>query len=96
MSRIFLAFSCFFRVLFTGKLPVKAMALLPESNEAVSTPKSSPPIKVEKIDVEKPQSPKKPAPTATKSPSKNVATHHKDGAMALLALFQREGRLVAF
>ena len=38
----------------------------------------------------------KPAPKAEDRPRVATAQHHKDGALALLALLQREGRLVDF
>lgn len=77
--RLVLAFSCFFRLLFGGKLPAAAAAYLP-------------------ADAIKPQLPEPVVEKATvqDKPKANVATHHRDGALALLALFQREGRLVDF
>jgi hypothetical protein len=92
MSRFTLAFRCFFKLLFAGRLPAAAAAYLPEKKEeakALPEPKKEP-------EPEK----KKPAaievkPAAVK-PSPDLAAQHRDGALALLALLQREGRLVDF
>lgn len=75
-----LAFVYFFRMLFGGKLPADAVNFLPEE----AKPKQLPPV--EKI-VEK---------VIEKKTEDKRALHHKDGALALLALLQREGRLVDF
>lgn len=88
MSRIGLAFSSFFRLLFGKKLAPEAVAYLPE--EAIKAllpePKPEPTAKVvEKVPEKKPEPPKKPDGTA-----------QRDGALALLSLLQREGRLVDF
>src|SRR5262245_23773138 len=95
MSRFTLAFRCFFKLLFTGKLPAAAAARLPEAKKAeakaLPEPKKEPePEKVEK---------KKPVAAEVKpivKPSADLAANHRDGALALLALLQREGRLVDF
>ncbi len=76
--RFVLAFSCFFRLLFGGKLPAAAAAYLPVE----AKPQLPEPVVVPEKVIEKPKT--------------NVATYHRDGALALLALFQREGRLVDF
>lgn len=78
-----LAFRCFFRVLFGKRLPPEAAALLPEPPPRLPEPKE----------------PKDPKPEIKDAPPKlSVAAsqHHRDGALALLALLQREGRLVDF
>lgn len=82
MSRFVLAWICFFRILFGKRLPTDAVKFLPESTEP---PKQLPPTEkpIEKP-AEKPQS------------KVSVAQHHKEGALALLALLQREGRFVDF
>ncbi|NVB77264.1 MAG: DUF2760 domain-containing protein [Kofleriaceae bacterium] len=74
-------------MLFGRKLPADAVQFLPEG----AVPKALPPGEKEKVVervvervVEKP---------AAKAP---LAQHHKDGALALLALLQREGRFVDF
>lgn len=88
MNRFVLAFSCFFRLLFGRKLRAEAAAWLPPSDDA--TPKElAPPVVREKI-VEKIV--EKPAP----SPKKSDAMAQREGALALLGLLQREGRLVDF
>lgn len=91
MSRFTLAFRCFFKLLFAGRLPAAAAPYLPEPKEEVKAlpePKKEPaPEKAEKKVGEI-----KPA----IRPSADLAAHHRDGALALLALLQREGRLVDF
>ena len=83
MSRFVLAFACFFKVLFSGKLPDRAVKLLPPPPEPVQAkePKVVEKI-VEKIVVEKPKV--------------SASQQHRDGALAMLGLLQREGRLVDF
>ncbi len=81
VSRFVLAWVCFFRILFGKQLPADAQRFLPEGNKP---PKQLPPPE-EKKPVEKPQQPKI-----------SVAQHQKEGALALLALLQREGRFVDF
>jgi len=90
MSRFILAFACFFKLLFTGKLPAAAAARLPEAKKpeakALPEPKKEP-------------EPEKKKPVEVKpivKPSGDLAANHRDGALALLALLQREGRLVDF
>lgn len=83
MSRFVLAWICFFRILFGKQLPADAAKFLPEGER----PKQLPPPEKEKP-VEKPV--EKPQPKVA------VAQHHKEGALALLALLQREGRFVDF
>jgi hypothetical protein len=86
--RFVLAFSCFFRMLFLGKLPAEAAGYLPQALPAPApepkvAAKAEPQV-VEKV-VEKIVEKKVPSTQA-----------HRDGALALLALLQREGRLVDF
>ncbi len=77
-----LAFLSFWKLLFGGTLPADAAKFLPDAPEA---PKALPEkVIVEKV-VEK---------IVEKKP--NVAVHQREGALALLALLQREGRLVDF
>jgi len=83
-----LAFLCFFRLLFGRKLPAEAAKYLPEDVQ----PKQLPERATEKLvetGAEKP---------AEKPAEKRVAIaqHHREGALALLALLQREGRFVDF
>ena len=79
MSRIALAFACFFRVLFGKQLPPAAAKLLPEPERPVEKPR-----------------PERPVDKPVDKPKPSAAQHHKDGALAFLALLQREGRLVDF
>ena len=83
MSRFFLAWICFFRILLGKKLPTDAVRFLPEGAEPpklLPDKVPDPPVVV----VEKP------------APKLSTTQHHRDGALALLALLQREGRLVDF
>jgi hypothetical protein len=89
MSRLSLAFACFFRVLFGKKLPPGAVALLPEPTPPVSQPPPAAPSRPAVPDAATPAP--RPEP-----PRVSTAQHHRDGALALLALLQREGRLVDF
>src|SRR5690606_5223653 len=78
-----LAFLCFFRLLFGRKLPAEAAEFLPEEVK----PKLLPEKVVEKeIIVEK----------VVEKPKVAVAQHQRDGALSLLALLQREGRFLDF
>lgn len=77
-----IAFLCFFRVLFGKPLPQEAVQFLPEgAPEPRQLPEPAKPVEVKK----EPEKPKL-----------NIAQHHRDGALALLALLQREGRFVDF
>lgn len=110
MSRLVLAFSCFFRVLFGKKLPADAIKLLPEATTASPPPALVTPARPEVATPAKPVDAKpaklvdaRPAapvvvakPAEPERPRVSTAQHHRDGAMALLALLQREGRLVDF
>jgi len=79
-----LAFSCFFRLLVGKKLPKEAAAYLPDEVKVKGLPEK---VVVEKI-IEKDKK--------VEQPRQNTAALHKDGALAFLALLQREGRLVDF
>jgi hypothetical protein len=101
MSRLSLAFVCFFRILFGKKLPPGAVALLPETTTPVSQTvvpaRKEAPMEVPKETLKE----AKPAPKVEPRPEPerprvSTAQHHRDGALALLALLQREGRLVDF
>jgi hypothetical protein len=78
MSRIALAFSCFFSVLFRGRLPGAAALYLPPELA--------------------PTSPPQPAalPAAPAPPPPSAGDERVEGALQLLGLLQREGRLVDF
>lgn len=108
MSRLFLAFVCFLRVLFGKKLPPEAMAYLPESATPslpapVPKPADKPAARAEAVAKEavaKEAAAKEAAAREAKvegeKPRASAAQNHRDGALALLALLQREGRLVDF
>ena len=98
--RFLLAFSCFFRLLFGMKLRPEAAAYLPEGAEpkALPPPAEKPATKPAEKPATKPadKPAEKPADKPADKPRVSAAQHHKDGALALLALLQREGRLVDF
>lgn len=87
MSRFGLAWSCFFRLLAGKQLHPDAAKYLPEDAlpKQLTTGKEPEP--------EPKPEPKKPA---DDRPKIAVSQHQRDGALALLALLQREGRLVDF
>lgn len=84
-----LAFLCFFRLLFGRRLPAEAAQFLPEDvqpkqlPQTTATPVADKPV--EKV-----------ADKVADKPKVAIATHHREGALALLALLQREGRFVDF
>lgn len=106
MSRLSLAFSSFFRLLFGRSLPPEAALHLPPEARPKELTAPSP----TKGDAKAPKEPAKEAKEAKGEPAKppaeperraderklGTAAHHRDGALALLALLQREGRLVDF
>jgi Domain of unknown function (DUF2760) len=75
-----LAFVSFWKLLFGGTLPAAAAKFLPATK-----PQLPPPPAVE------PPKPKEP-----EKPKISAAQHQRDGALALLALLQREAQLVDF
>ena len=83
-----LAFVYFFRMFFGRKLPADAVNYLPEE----AKPKAALPPPSEEKPKEKPVEKARPE----EKPRVPLAQHHRDGALALLALMQREGRLVDF
>jgi hypothetical protein len=100
--RFLLAFACFFRLLFTGKLPARAVAYLPPEakaelaappDEAAAEPVGARtmPLDIDQLVDVKPARPEPPAVKKT-----DLAANHREGALALLGLLQREGRLVDF
>lgn len=104
MSRITLAFSCFFRLLFGAKLPERAAEYLPESARP-ALPEATTEAKADEATrrAEQPEAERdearpatKPEPQRPERRSGQQAEYHKDGALALLALLQREGRLIDF
>ena len=96
MSRLLLAFLCFFRILFGKKLPPAAVKFLPETTTARSQPEPARPAEPARA---QPAGEGKARPAREAEPERPRASatqHHRDGALALLALLQREGRLVDF
>ncbi len=100
--RFVLAFSSFFRLLFGAKLhpnaanylPEEALSLPPPREVVASKQKASKQSEAEKPDAAR--SEVKPPISAKKKSGPTRAQHHRDGALAMLALLQREGRLVDF
>ena len=94
MSRIGVAFSSFFGLLFRGKLPPEAALYLPPEAAPPGPPPALPPMAVA------------PPPAATpaiarpahrrRSSSASSGASRAEGALLLLGLLQREGRLVDF
>jgi hypothetical protein len=129
MSRIVLAFACFFSVLFRGRLPPRALQLLPE--EFLHGPPTPPP-RLKEVDISRPPAVPVPPPVAlsgglaapaptttsgtysavgavagsasaaamprfaTPPRGADIAEHRSEGALLMLGLLQREGRLVDF
>ncbi|RMH41680.1 MAG: DUF2760 domain-containing protein [Deltaproteobacteria bacterium] len=98
--RFWLAFSCFFRLLFFMKLPAAAARYLPadalpkglpepdaDAPAAAAEPAAAEPAAAEPAAAE---------PAQPRRPPANAAELRREGALALLGLFQREGRLVDF
>src|SRR5688572_28712358 len=79
--RLLLAFQCFFLILFGRKLPEKVAPYLPEGRKPEALPPPKPEVK-EEVKVEKKKA--------------DSSQPQRDGALVLLSLFQREGRLVDF
>jgi hypothetical protein len=114
MSRVGLAFRCFFKVLFQGRLPADAAAFLPEDAVRAALPApAAEEVQPKKAPAEKAPAEKAPAEkaladktaarpsadggaTIERRPAADLAANHRDGALALLSLLQREGRLVDF
>ena len=98
MSRVSLAFRCFFRLLLGRRLPGEAAAFLPEGPPApAALPAPKPAAKAEPaVEPARPAPAAVPAPRPSAPSAADLAGHHRDGALALLALLQREGRLVDF
>ncbi len=85
-----LAFLYFFRMLFGRKLPADAVQFLPEGAIPKALPETTERPHERENQIEKPR------PRADDKPRVAIVQHHQDGALALLALLQREGRLVDF
>jgi hypothetical protein len=107
-----LAFLCFFRLLFGRKLPAEAARFLPEDVQPKQLPETTGRPAEQAADkagkpgdkiVDKPADKTGDKPATDKlverpaeKPKVAVAQHQRDGALALLALLQREGRFVDF
>lgn len=112
MSRVSMAFRCFFGLLFKGSLPPKATAYLPADVRPAlpEAPEAADEAEVEAAEAgaeaeaaepapEAPELAPKPAGEPRKAPARKIAAaaeQHTEGALAFLALLQREGRLVDF
>jgi len=75
-----LAFICFWKVLFGKKLPADLFAQAP----ALPAPKREP------------EPERAPEPKPAEKPKASSAAQHREGALALLAILQREARFVDF
>jgi hypothetical protein len=105
MSRLLLAFLCFFRVLFGKQLPPGAIAFLPagtapreaakpEAAKAAAKDAAQPAVRSENNDRTEQRSEGRSE--NNDRPRVSAGQHHREGALAMLALLQREGRLVDF
>ena len=95
MHRIYLAFLCFFRVLFGKPLPTEVLPPAPKA-PALEAPKPAPdPLYTQKTAPVQALSPDVIA-RASATTAAAAGQGAKDGALQLLALLQREGRLVDF
>jgi len=88
--RLILAFQVFFLILFGKKLPPTIAPFLPEglAKEPERLPAPKPEARAEPKPAAKPE--------AIPEKRKDTAQMHREGALAFLALLQREGRLVDF
>jgi len=93
MSRIGLAFSSFFRLLFGKPLRKEVVAYLPPGAIPEALPATT---KAAEPAVKPAEAPKEPAPAKEPAKKPDVVAPQRDDALALLALLQREGRLVDF
>ena len=113
MSRIGLAFSSFFRLLFGKSLSPKVAPYLPPELLALPPPAVpaaevvAPPVAraIEartpsggeaRTTAPEPRPEPRPESRDDRPRKADLAQHHRDGALALLALLQREGRLIDF
>ncbi len=86
-----LAFISFWKLLFGATLPAEAAKFLPEPAKALAAGQSGDNSAPEKqAEKQAERLPEKPA------PRQNSAAQQREGALALLALLQREGRFVDF
>ena len=94
MGRLGLAFRCFFGLLFGRRLPEQAHGYLPDRLREGALPPA--PKEVPDASGEVSEGRQLPVESRKIPSSENIATHHQDGALALLSLLQREGRLIDF
>jgi hypothetical protein len=83
-----LAFRCFFRLLAGKQLPSDVLPYVPDDAKPKQLEAAADKPKSKIADEVKPK--------VEDKPKIATAQHHRDGALALLALLQREGRLVDF
>ena len=100
MNRFLLAFSCFFRLL-GEKLRPEVAGWLPDGAKALPAATPTKVVAKKELIVESmvDRAPEKAAPekaAAPEKPRKSDAVAQREGALALLGLLQREGRLVDF
>lgn len=107
MLRIWIAFSAFFSLLFLGRLPRQAARYLVPEAPPLASEDAAGPGEVEQVEAQ----PTKPMPAPSVAPSlappvpevpaktgraSNEAALRTEGALVLLTLLQREGRLLDF
>jgi hypothetical protein len=92
MSRIGVAFSSFFGLLFRGKLPPEAALYLPPEAVPPGPPAALPPVPTGPP----PAAPSSERPLQLTSSVSTSGASRTEGALLLLGLLQREGRLVDF
>jgi hypothetical protein len=95
MHRIYLAFLCFFRVLFAKPLPTEVLPPAPATPALAAPRPTADPIYTQKTAPVQALPPDVIARANAASVAANGQSA-KDGALQLLALLQREGRLVDF
>ncbi|MHC4831475.1 MAG: DUF2760 domain-containing protein [Planctomycetota bacterium] len=99
MSRILWAFRCFFGVLFSGRVPASTPAgLLPHRAEPAAPPAAASgpaPAENKGSAGEKPTGPAAPA-VPQPARSTDPTSAREDGVIAILSVFQRDGRLIDF
>ena len=93
MLRFLLAWKCFFLVLFAGRLPAEAASLLPPSD---LQPAKLPPRDVPDVEVRELPRPTPVDAERTKAAQPDTLDFQARGAVQLLGLLQREGRLLDF
>jgi hypothetical protein len=92
-----LAFLCFFKILFGRKLPPEAVQFLPEGAEPPKAlPSGEPKVEPKKVEAKTVEAAADKAERKEPERKTPVAQYHRDGALSLLALLQREGRFVDF